>query len=140
MKLLLLLLLLQQPQFYNNRIIDNGCTIQDWNITKTEVNIFATTTKGDQYIDLCVHVPHDTIIGSIYIFTNRGNWSIPQYKIKKSGFVVYRLFFRQKDQWQSFDTGIWKISVKTRKKLYNMYYNNYNLKQLKQYANDNANR
>lgn len=136
MKTILLLLLSLNcfAQFpYRDNVYEYGITKQQWVKTDSTVFCLFETDKLSDYVDLKVKVLRDKVqYPYVYIFTHKGNYAAPIYKINKRGYSIIRLFYRDKNLWIGIDSGIKYVWVKTDRKWLKIKLNT-NLSKLKNY-------
>lgn len=150
MKTILLLLLslncFAQQEVYPHHLNISSCWYNEFgrideNNHSSLNRCYFSTSKYASSVDLIIQ-SNEVIISPIFIFTNKGKYSMPVNKreAKKALKNVYYqsliyLNYSNNDLWNSLDFGITKIEFYTGKKWYILIIND-NLNKLKNYNHD----
>jgi len=158
----LLFLLLSLNSFGQKRTWEYASRMQSGFYQSDSCFVVFEATKGEQDVKVKCKIIKTPILSPIFIFTKKGQFitnheyvnlhflgtfydylmtnyhdCVPIYfrSINQRGFSQGHLFLRNKNQWESLDSGITEIRFFSGKKWYYVKIND-NINKLKQYANE----
>ena len=91
-------------------------------------------TKGEQDVKIKCKIIKTPILSPVFIFTNKGNFTLHFTHVNKFGFYVAHFYIRNQNIWTALDSGITEIRFFSGKRWYYVKIND-NLNKLKDYAN-----
>ena len=90
-------------------------------------------TKGEQDVKVKCKIIKTPILSPVFIFTNKGNFTLHFSHINENGFYVAYFYIRNQNIWTALDSGIKEVRFFSGKKWYYVTIND-TLTKLKTYA------